>query len=1042
MKFFINKVKYAYKRKAFTLIELIIVIAVIAVLAGLALPKFIGVRRDANVSAMYEDIDALEKAISMYNVNSNDDSYPIEDYVIDLLTLDQTLQNELASLGDSGSQLYEIDDTLLEKYIQRTKFDKDDYIYSMESNIVISKPGKVDGDNKIHHTNRGLGVEISNENINTYNEFVGYINAPKILEDCNIHYYKEKLYIFPGKYNSNYSQEIQIYDFNTGLWSKKDNIPFKLEKIKSELIDGKIYFFGGAYVPWAGWNSASWNKTIYVYDIENDEWSSFTEKSSESRKEFDTAKYKSNIYVIGGYYTNSTSDKYINTIDVINTETETLEVIDMPTNLKNMSSEVVGNKLYIFGGEIQYFGNNTKVYILNLDTFEWEAIESDFKNTRFTTESINGKIYCIGGTSNSYKIFDTRTNTFEDIEIENKTVLGTNSTIINGNIYMINNKNSIEIYDTGLRNGNEIFANEKEEFPIENLKGKFEYKSSNFNPLANYVNTEKVFYGSQIEYYNDKLYIFSGQHDYIYSDIGYIYDLKNKTWSKTSNGAPKYERGSSTIIGDKIYFFGGASVPWTGWNSASWNKTVYIYDIKNDKWSTAKNSMPTPKRNPSTLAIGNKIYVIGGNYNNSTENTDRKDIEIFDTITETWSYGGFLPTGSTDGDAITYDGKIYYFGNSSVYVYNPSLNIWTEESTIPNNKNGITTQLIDKEVYLYSKSNTSVDIYNLETRTWRTENQTNGYSDTTIIDGRVFGLYSNTIDIIETGYSKKDNSLDEEKISIVQDNRKWTFDENDISLKEIYNYGSSINSKYMFYDDKKIYLVTSSGLMIYDQNTNDITTETFNQLYKSSYSYLDGNLYIIGGYSEIWTGSRSYYRDISVYNTKDNTKKTKTNMTKAKAETFSLVVGDYIYVFGGYYSSSSQSITYDTFDIYNTKTNTWSYGKRLPIETQYGSCALVKDKLYLASNNNLYVYDYLTNKWKIEKSDIITNTVNMIGIDNKLYYFISDTMYMYDTVSKETTTLEVLPSTIKSVSSNGSSIYIECGGLIYEYNTGYTLINN
>ena len=163
--------KQSYKRKAFTLIELIIVIAVIAILAGLALPKFLGVRRNANVSAMYGDIDALEKAITMYNVNSDDDSYPIGGEALNLETLPSTLQNELAELGDSGSQLYEIDDTLLEKYIQRTKFNKDDYIYSMETGIVISKPGKVDSDDNTHHTNSGV---VDKDNNQIEGDVIGY----------------------------------------------------------------------------------------------------------------------------------------------------------------------------------------------------------------------------------------------------------------------------------------------------------------------------------------------------------------------------------------------------------------------------------------------------------------------------------------------------------------------------------------------------------------------------------------------------------------------------------------------------------------------------------------------------------------------------------------------------------------------------------------------------------------------------------------------------------------------------------------------------
>lgn len=63
-----------HRRRAFTLIELMIVMAIIAVLVGTVLPRFKGMRDQANVSKAQGEVRALKTASESYFIRNN--SYP------------------------------------------------------------------------------------------------------------------------------------------------------------------------------------------------------------------------------------------------------------------------------------------------------------------------------------------------------------------------------------------------------------------------------------------------------------------------------------------------------------------------------------------------------------------------------------------------------------------------------------------------------------------------------------------------------------------------------------------------------------------------------------------------------------------------------------------------------------------------------------------------------------------------------------------------------------------------------------------------------
>jgi len=71
------KLTLPLRRRAFTLLEIMVVVGVIAILAATIVPQFIGTSFEAKVSAAKGDISTLESAIERFYVHM--DRYPTAD---------------------------------------------------------------------------------------------------------------------------------------------------------------------------------------------------------------------------------------------------------------------------------------------------------------------------------------------------------------------------------------------------------------------------------------------------------------------------------------------------------------------------------------------------------------------------------------------------------------------------------------------------------------------------------------------------------------------------------------------------------------------------------------------------------------------------------------------------------------------------------------------------------------------------------------------------------------------------------------------------
>ena len=91
----LNKMTKMRKRKGFTLIELVIVVAIIGILSLMILPQFNNVTNDAKVSTYEANCQTVVSAIAMYQAG-NDGKYPTA-----ATDLDPYINGGWASLTDS-----------------------------------------------------------------------------------------------------------------------------------------------------------------------------------------------------------------------------------------------------------------------------------------------------------------------------------------------------------------------------------------------------------------------------------------------------------------------------------------------------------------------------------------------------------------------------------------------------------------------------------------------------------------------------------------------------------------------------------------------------------------------------------------------------------------------------------------------------------------------------------------------------------------------------------------------------------------------------
>ena len=207
-----------------------------------------------------------------------------------------------------------------------------------------------------------------------------------------------------------------------------------------------------------------------------------------------------------------------------------------------------------------------------------------------------------------------------------------------------------------------------------------------------------------------------------------MYDPVTDTWTQKADMPVPRSSNSTCIVDGKIYIIGGVAA-----NRKQWRlDNVDIYDPATDTWTEAK-SMNHARSGASVSVVNGKIYVMGGVGWPQIPNQPGpflSSVEVFNPETNHWKETAEMPTPKAFHTASVIDGKIYVIGGgfrgddqfeylSTVEVYDPKTDRWTQEPDMPIGKWGHRAEVINENIYIFGGSSavfrplTMIEVYGI-----------------------------------------------------------------------------------------------------------------------------------------------------------------------------------------------------------------------------------------------------------------------------------------------------------------------------------------
>ncbi|MYC77375.1 sigma-70 family RNA polymerase sigma factor [Candidatus Poribacteria bacterium] len=189
-----------------------------------------------------------------------------------------------------------------------------------------------------------------------------------------------------------------------------------------------------------------------------------------------------------------------------------------------------------------------------------------------------------------------------------------------------------------------------------------------------------------------------------------MYDPSTDTWTQKADMPTARSYFSTSVMDGKIYAIGGTSI----FNEQYRLETVEVYDPSTDIWTKARDM--NQARSCAALSVVNgEIYAMGGwGLSKIQDQPDPilSSVEVFNLKMNQWQERTGMVAPKTSHTSSVIDGKIYVMGGyfregeeyktlSTIEIYDPATDHWTQEPDMLIGRSGHTTEVIEGQIYIF-----------------------------------------------------------------------------------------------------------------------------------------------------------------------------------------------------------------------------------------------------------------------------------------------------------------------------------------------------
>ncbi|XP_029936729.1 kelch-like protein 23 isoform X2 [Myripristis murdjan] len=247
--------------------------------------------------------------------------------------------------------------------------------------------------------------------------------------------------------------EVHIWDPMSDSWLQGKDMPdHTRESYSVSLLGANIYVTGGYTT-----NTVEAVDTVSVYNCDYDEWTEGCPMITARYYHCSVALHGC-IYAIGGYRGGAPESK-TEFYDPL--KKKWFPVASMIQGVGNATACVMEDKIYVTGGHYGYRGSCTyeKIQVYSSDINEWSIVTvSPHPEYGLCSVSLDNKLYLVGGQTTIADCYDTERNEWRSTSVMKERRMECGAVVINGCIYVTGGYSyskgtylqSIEKYDPAL----------------------------------------------------------------------------------------------------------------------------------------------------------------------------------------------------------------------------------------------------------------------------------------------------------------------------------------------------------------------------------------------------------------------------------------------------------------------------------------------------------------------------------------------------------------------------------------------------------------